>query len=81
MWQSVNAKRRGDALTSTPATMGVVKMKSRDAVASELARCEKEAEALRQHPEAIVGTAPNWLTAMGQMDWETEKQLILGESE
>ena len=43
----------------------------------DLARCDREIAEIRNRPD--FKTAPAWLLAMGMMDWETEKRMILNE--
>jgi hypothetical protein len=42
----------------------------------KLARCDREQEEIRQSGS----DKPAWLVALGELDWEIEKQLIRGES-
>lgn len=45
-----------------------------------LALCDRRAAELRDLPDALAGTAPAWLTTLGELDWQMEKELIEQES-
>jgi hypothetical protein len=47
---------------------------------SQLARCDREIEAIRNLPSVKDGTAPAWLVTLGIEDWEEEKRAILKEN-
>jgi hypothetical protein len=50
------------------------------ALQARLDRCDREIEEIRNRPDVLAGKCPAWLVALGIMDWELEKRLILREA-
>lgn len=42
----------------------------------QLARCDREIDAILSRPDVLDGETPAWLVTLGIEDWEEEKRLL-----